>query len=89
MQWSLIKSWAKEHGYTSFREKTKDTENQYDYYWGQADDPSVTGLATSVSKLATQIYNHMTINQHIEYQNKYKQFLSKQDIDHNGFSGQW
>ena len=73
MQWSLVKSWAKQHGYTSFREKTKDQDNQYDYYWGKEEDPSVTGLAISVSKLATQIYNHMTNDQHHEYQLNYKE----------------
>jgi hypothetical protein len=77
MQWSLIKSWAKEHGYTSFREKTKDPENpnQYDYYWGKENDPSVTGMTNSVSKLATDIYNDMTDNEFIEYQKQYKEDL--------------
>jgi hypothetical protein len=89
MLWSLVKSWAKEQGYTSFREKTDGQENQYDYYWGKENDPNVTGLATSVSKLATQIYNHMTSNQNLEYQIKYKESLSKTDIDHNGLSTQW
>lgn len=89
MQWSLVKTWAKQQGYTSFREKTNDQENQYDYYWGKEDDPSVTGLATSVSKLAAQIYNHVTDNEHINYQHEYKESLSKQDIDYNGLSKQW
>lgn len=89
MLWSHIKSWAKDNGYSSFREKINGQDNQYDYYWGKEDDPAVTGLATSVSKLATQIYNHMTYNQHIEYQLTYKQSLSQQDIDHNELSTQW
>lgn len=89
MQWSLVKSWAKGYGYTSFREKTQGQDNQYDYYWAKEDDPAITGLATSVSKLATQIYNHITDNKHIDYQKEYKQLLSTQDIDHNGLSGQW
>lgn len=89
MQWSLIKSWAKQQGYTSFREKTTNQDNQYDYYWGKEDDPSVSGLATSVSKLATQIYNHITDGQHANYQKEYKEILSTQDIDHNGLSAQW
>jgi hypothetical protein len=89
MLWSLAKSWAKEQGYISFREKTNDKENQYDYYWGKEDNPTVTGLATSVSKLTTQIYNHMTSNQHLEYQIQYKESLSKTDINHNGLSAQW
>jgi hypothetical protein len=74
MQWSLIKTWAKEHGYTSFREKTKDPNNpnDYDYYWGREDNPSVTGMTNSLSKLATDIYNHLTDYEWIEYQEQYK-----------------
>lgn len=89
MQWSMIKSWAKDRGYETFREKTIDKDNQYDYYWGKIDDPCVTGMAISVSKLATQIYNHMTDNIHVEYQETYQLEQSKQDIDHNGLSAQW
>jgi hypothetical protein len=91
MKWSFIKSWAKDNGYTSFREKTdnKNNPNEYDYYWCKEDNPTVTGLATSVSKLTTQIYNHMTSNQHLEYQIQYKESLSKTDIDYNGLSAQW
>lgn len=89
MQWSLIKTWAKQQGYTTFREKTTDQKNQYDYYWGKEDDPTVSGLATSVSKLATQIYNHITNDQYFNYQQKYKEIVLKQDIDHNGLSKQW
>ena len=91
MKWSLIKSWAKDHGYTSFREKTDrvDNPNQYDYYWGKIDDPSVTGCAISVSKLATDIYNHMTDNRFLEHQKQYQLKQSKEDIDHNELSGSW
>ena len=85
MKWSLIKSWAKENGYTSFREKTDrvDNPNEYDYYWGRADDPSVTGVAISVSKLAKDIYNHMTDNRFVEHQQRYEEQLSQQDIQHD------
>lgn len=91
MKWSLIKSWAKDHGYTSFREKTDrvDNPNEYDYYWGKTDDPSVTGCAISVSKLATDIYNHMTDNRFLEHQKQYQLKQSKEDIDHNELSGSW
>lgn len=86
MKWSLVKSWAKENGYTSFREKTDriDNPNNYDYYWGRDDDPSATGLAISVSKVATDIYNHMTNNKFIEYQQQYQK-----EIDHNELTGSW
>ena len=89
MLWSHIKSWAKEHGYSSFREKVDGQENQYDYYWAKENDVSVTGLATSVSKLATQIYNDLTNNQYVEYQTEYKNKLAHTDIDHNGLSTNW
>ena len=89
MLWSHTKSWAKENGYSSFREKVDGQDNQYDYYWSKDDDPVVSGLATSVSKLAIQIYNHLTNDQYLQYQKEYKESLSKQDIDHNGLSAQW
>lgn len=89
MQWSLTKTWAKEHGYTTFREKIEGTDNRYDYYWAKTDDPSVTGLSPSVSKLATDIYNHMTDNKHVEYQKTYRDNLASQDIDHKEISGTW
>ena len=89
MKWSLIKSWAKDHGYTSFREKTTDPNNPnaYDYYWGKIDDPSVTGVAISVSKLATDIYNHITDNRFFEHQQRYQEQLSQQDITHDAGFG--
>lgn len=91
MQWSLVKSWAKSHGYTSFREKTDrvDNPNKYDYYWGKEDDPSATGMAISVSKLATEIYNHITDNIHLDYQNEYAIKKAEEDIDHENFKEGW
>lgn len=85
----MVKSWAKNRGYETFREKTADKDNQYDYYWAKIDDPHVSGMAISVSKLATQIYNHTTDNIYVEYQTKYQLEQSKRDIDHNGLSAQW
>jgi hypothetical protein len=78
MQWSLIKTWAKDKGYTSFREKSNGLDNSYDYYWAKDNDPSVTGLSSSVTKLARDIYNHITDNKHIEYQQQH--LNNKQDI---------
>jgi len=91
MQWSLVKSWAKEKGYTSFREKTKDPNNpnQYDYYWGKDDDPSVTGGAISVSKLATDIFNHLTNYEHVEYQQQYQREKTEKEIDYGDFKEGW
>lgn len=77
MLWTEIRSWAKKHNYETFREKVKDSSNRYDYYWSKQDDPSVTGLSTSVSKLATDIYNHITNNKFVDYQIEYQ--LNKED----------
>lgn len=65
-----IKSWAKSKGYSIIKEKD-DSINGASYYWCKNDDPNVTGVALSVSKVATAIYNHMTENKWLEYQNQY------------------
>lgn len=65
-----IKSWAKTKGYSIIKEKD-DSINGASYYWCKNDDPNVTGVALSVSKVATAIYNHMTENKWLEYQNQY------------------
>lgn len=83
MNWTLIKNWAKDQGYEAFREKTKTPENpnQYDYYWGKIDDPSVSGVSFSVGKLATDIYNHMTNYVYVEYQESVR--LETKDIEYD------
>jgi hypothetical protein len=70
MKWSEIRRWAKDKGYTVVKDKD---DNQY--YWGKLDsnDPNASGVARSVSKLATQIYNHMTNNKWVEYQKEYQE----------------
>ena len=87
MLWSLLKTWAKEHGYSCSRIKIDGTDNRYDYYWSRED--GTTGQSTSVSKLALQIYNLITNNKYIEYQKSYQEKLAQEDIDHNALSGQW
>ena len=89
MKWVEIKRWAKDHGYVSFREKTthENNPNDYDYYWGKEDDPSVSGVSYSVSKLATDIYNHMTDNIWVEYQQQVQEEKKNKEIDHGqGYS---
>ena len=66
-----------------------DNPNEYDYYWGKTDDPAVTGCAISVSKLAMDIYNHMTDNKFVEHQERYRIAHSNEDINHNELSGSW
>jgi len=65
-----VKSWAKTWGYSIIKEKD-DSINGVSYYWCKNDDPNVTGVALSVSKVATAIYNHMTENKWLEHQQNY------------------
>lgn len=79
MLWKEVKSWCKENGYKTDRTKNTEEENSYNYTWHKLDNPSISGTATSVSKLATIIYNQMTNNIHLEYQQKYAEEQSKDD----------
>lgn len=67
-----IKTWARRWGYSIIKEKD-DSINGASYYWCKDDDPSVTGVALSVSKVATEIYNNMTENKWTEHQKEYKE----------------
>lgn len=66
-----IKSWAKTWGYSIIKEKD-DSINGASYYWCKNDDPNATGVALSVSKVATAIYNHMTNDKYVEHQKQYQ-----------------
>ena len=78
MLWTQVRSWAKDKGYTTFREKNKTSEdNSYDYYWTKDDDPTATGLSLSVTRLAKDIYNHITDNKFVDYQAAYQ--LNQED----------
>jgi len=78
MLWKEIKSWAKSKGYDTIKDK-----NDGQYYWAKLDssDPNASGVASSVSKLATSIYNHMTDNIWVEHQQKYKENLELKKIN--------
>lgn len=67
MLWSEIKRWAKDKGYETLKDKD---DNQY--YWAKLDTDS-SGVARSISKLATAIFNDITNNQWIDHQVKYKE----------------
>lgn len=82
MMWKEVKTWAKEQGYKADRKKLTDSTNSYHYTWSKIEDETISGTATSVSKIATAIYNHITNNTHLEYQLEYKEKQSQQDIDH-------
>lgn len=66
-----VKSWAKSWGYSIIKEKD-DSINGASYYWCKDDDSSITGVAQSVSKVATAIYNHMSNNKWVDHQNSYE-----------------
>jgi hypothetical protein len=69
MLWSEVKRWAKEKGY----EIIKDKEDGQ-YYWAKLDDgPDASGVAKSVSKVATAIFNHITEDKWVEHQTKFKE----------------
>lgn len=73
MLWKEVKSWAKKYGYESRREKIEDSDNRYNYYWSKIDDPSISGVSSSVSKLSLEIYNLITDNKWVEYQKQYQE----------------
>ena len=78
MLWKEIKSWAKSKGYETLKDKD---DNQY--YWAKldSDDPNASGVAGSVSKLATAIFNHMTDNKWVEHQKQYKENLELKKVE--------
>ena len=72
MLWKEIKTWSKSKGYETIKDK-----DDGQYYWAKLDssNPNDSGVARSVSKLATQIYNHITDNKWVEHQTEYKENL--------------
>ncbi len=67
MNWTNIKRWAKDQGYTTSRVKLEDnSESTYEYSWDK-------GKAYSVRELATNIFNDLTDNKHLAHQLQYKQ----------------
>lgn len=87
MMWKETKTWAKDKGYKTDRKKIEGEENSYHYTWFKIDDENICGTATSVSKVATAIFNHMTNNAHVEYQKEYIEKQAQQDIQHE--TGGW
>lgn len=72
MLWKEVKSWAKDKGYKADRKKIEGEDNSYHYTWFKIDDENIRGESTSVSKVATAIFNHMTNNAHVEHQKTYQ-----------------
>lgn len=65
---SEIKKWAKNLGYDTIKDK-----DDGKYYWTKSgsNDINSSGVATSVSKLAKEIYNHYTDNKWLDHQKEY------------------
>jgi len=78
MLWTEIRRWSKEKGYTTVKDKD---DNQY--YWSKLDstDPDASGVARSVSKLAMQIFNHLTDNRWVDHQKEYKENLELKKVN--------
>jgi|688.fasta_scaffold241435_2 hypothetical protein len=72
MLWSEVKRWAKDKGFEVVKEKD-DSINGASYYWAKSSDHTISGIAPSVSKLATAIFNTMTDNKWTEYQKEYQE----------------
>lgn len=62
-----LKQWAKSHGYDVLKEKGTEV-----CIWTKADDPSVSGIEETLKDTATAVFNHMTDNRWVEYQEQYK-----------------
>lgn len=77
MTWTIIKSWAKDRGFKVIKNKPSENdeleENEIAVYsYEKIDNPSINGTETSLSKLSKAIYNHITNNKWVEYQQNYK-----------------
>lgn len=74
MLWTEIRKWAKSHGYEVLKDKgNEENGERVQYYWSKIDDPFSSGVSPSVSKLARDIYNHITDNFWTEHQIQYKE----------------
>lgn len=71
-----VKKWAKEKGYSVLKEKD-DSINGASYYWMKDNNPEISGVELSVSKLATAIFNNLSENKWIEHQKQFQE--SKED----------
>jgi hypothetical protein len=76
---SEIKIWANRWGYSIIKEKD-DSINGASYYWAKNDNPDVTGVAPSVSKVAIAIFNHMTNNLWVKHQEEYIEHTEHEKI---------
>lgn len=72
--WTEIRKWAKSYGYETLKDKgDEEKDEKVQYYWSKTDDPQSSGISPSVSKLARDIYNHMTDNLWLDHQKEYRE----------------
>ncbi len=84
MLWSDVKRWAKDKGYDIVKEKD-DSVNGASYYWMKSDDHAISGVAPSVSKVATAIFNSITDNKWLEYQQEQKENKTYKHFEVNDY----
>jgi hypothetical protein len=65
-----VRRWAKDKGYIIT--KHAGSEEEANYSWYKVSDPSIKGEARSVSKVATAVFNNLTDNQWVDYQEQYR-----------------
>lgn len=70
---SEVKRWAKNKGYIITKEKGDEEKGDpTTYKWYKITDPTIQGIATSVSKVATAVYNDISGYKWLEYQKNFK-----------------
>lgn len=74
MTFSVIRSWAKSKGYS-----VKKLDQGYS--WQLTSNDTVNGLSKSVSKLARDIFNHITDNKFLEYQTNYNEQYNRTSFE--------
>jgi hypothetical protein len=79
MLWKEVKTWATSHGYKVDRTKVKDQENSYNYMW---ETESCSGVASSTSNLAKDIYNDITSGQFVDHQTNYSKDYTVKNAIH-------
>jgi hypothetical protein len=75
MTWKEIKGWAIKNGYNVDRIKIDKDNNKYEYKWIKNEKH---GIEYSMSAFVQAIYNQMTNNMYISYQENY--ILNKKEV---------
>jgi hypothetical protein len=65
LNWNEISKWAKSN---DFKMSKKDGK----IVWAKVDEPEISGSSESVEDAAKSIFNSLTGNRWVEYQEKYK-----------------